>query len=161
MRTQEEIVARIHALKEVELFGFGRGVLLGYLDFEHAQPFLAEFKGPTTAAQWEEEYPADKRTEEHALVEARDYNDFAWEKVSDHRSNSAMRNIDKMRAWAWLLGKDDVLTQAEEAQYEPYGAPQLRILCEGMGLRVPVDPAIHNMVEGRSCRPDCGWGCGR
>lgn len=158
MRTQDEIVARIHELRDQELFGFGRGVLLGYLDFEHAKIFQGEFKDIAPEG-WDAEHPESDRTDAHVIARAHDYNDFAWDKVSDHRSNSAMRNIDKMRAWAWLLGKDDVIAAAEEVSYAPYGAPQLRVLCEGLGFSVPNDPGLHRMADGQPCRPDCDWGC--
>lgn len=157
MRTQDEIVARMEALKADDMLGFAREVLLVYLDFDHARPFI---KSETTREQWDVASPPADRTDEGALKETREYSAFAWEKVSNHRGISASRNIDKMPAWAWLLGRDDLIDDAMAVGYAQYGAPQLRVLCEGLGFAMPNDEALARMAEGRPCRPGCEEGCG-
>jgi hypothetical protein len=154
VRTQEEILERMRAAEGEDILGFERGVLLQYLDFEHAREFL---KDEATAEAWEKDRP---RTDEDARKEAAAYAGFAWGKVEDHRGISAGRNIAKMSAWCWLLGLDDVVARAEAAGYAQYGAPQLKILCDGLGLPVPADEWATRMMSGLPCRDGCDEGCG-
>lgn len=153
MRTQAEIVTKIEGSSD--FLGFDRDVYIGFLDYEHVRKFLKE---GVTREEWD-----DARTElnrESILASMREYMDFAWGKVRDHRCISASRSVDKMRAWAWLLGDEQLLAEIEAAEYTNYGAPKLAAICYYMGWPVPGDSAITNMVAGRPCVPGCCEGCG-
>lgn len=155
MRTQEELVEKTR--EEAKKFlGFGADVLLPYLDYAHAKEFLRD---DITEEKWNER--AIDPSEERALKDMADYMAFAWGKVSDHRGISAQRSVDKMGAWAWLLGRDDVVKALEEAPYENYGAPKLAVVCRMMGFPIPEEQSIQNMINGLSCCPGCDMGCGQ
>lgn len=155
MRTQDEIVARIEAVKADDIFGAQTSDLLVYLDFERARPYLKE---TATADAWAD--AMTELTDERVRAEMAEYMPFAWSKVEDHRGLSASRNIEHMRAFLWLLD-DGTLEKMEAAPYENYGAPQLRLVCETYRLPMPETEAVRRMSEGRPCSDDCGGGCGR
>jgi hypothetical protein len=155
MRTQEELVAKIR--EEMKKFlGFGAEVLLPYLDYAHAKEFI---KPEITEEKWNEN-PIDT-SEEQARKDMADYMKFAWDKVADHRGISANRSVDKMEAWAWLLGRDDVVAAMDEAPYENYGAPKLAAVCRMMDFPIPEEQSIQNMISSLDCCPGCDMGCGR
>lgn len=156
MRTQEEISARYDALKG-QFMWFGGEVLLGYLDYDHAKPFL---KPETTAEKWT---PCERtRSDDDVLERMRDYMAFAWEKVEDHRGISAGRSVEKMTEWLWLLGDDDLVRFAEdEDNYPQYGAPVLKAICDKYGFPIPDNSMVANMSAGRECVSHCDEGCGR
>jgi hypothetical protein len=156
MRTQDEIVARMRVKEEGDLFGFAREVLACYLDFEHAREFL---RPEMTREEWEKDLPA--ATDARALGEMRDYAEFAWGKAKDHRGISASRSIDKLSAWAWLLGRDDVLEKVGKTPYAQYGCPQLQVFCEAFGFPMPDDEAAQRMMRGLPCYDGCESGCGQ
>jgi len=135
MKTQEEIVER---LKEPgDMFGFGPGVLIGYLEYEHAKPYLKE--GVTT-----EEWKPDTLTREAVLETMRDYMEFAWGKAQNHRGLSASRSVIKFEAWVWLLGDSPI-----EAEYAQYGCPTLAAICARYDFPVPQDKFTQAMIDGR------------
>jgi hypothetical protein len=155
MRTQEEIVARINSTVDVP-FNFEPDVLLPFLDFEHAKPFL---KAEATEELWEKDRVA-LRTDESALAHAREYMAFGWDKVLNHRGLSASRTVQKMRAWMWLVGNDELVALCDDGSKFPmYGAPVLNEICRHYGWPVPVDPLLENMIQGRACNPECEEGC--
>ncbi len=150
MRTQDEILARVQADRGV--FGFAGEVLILFLDFEHAKPFL---KDEVTAADWKPE-PVDRET---ILGQMREYMAFAWGKVEDHRGISAHRSVEKMAAWTWLLGDEKVLADFKAADYENYGAPKLAVICHAYDFPIPDSEEIQRMSEGLPCGAgDCGCG---
>ena len=161
MRTQDEIVKRLR--DHGDPFGFGLQVLLPHLDFDHAREFL---KNGATRADWEsprqngdgveERYPL---AESAALRDFRAYAAFAWGKAQDHRGLSAMRSVEKLTAWTWLLGRDDVLDRVQQTDYALYGCPVLRVLCEAFDFPIPDDEGARRMMRGEPCRPDCPNGC--
>lgn len=162
MRTQEEIVTRIREKRDV-IFGFEAEVLLPHLDYEHAKEFL---KPEASREQWEglhrngdveERYPL---TEAAALRDFRSYAEFAWGKAADHRGLSAGRSVEKLTAWAWLLGRDDVLVQVEKTDYAQYGCPKLKVICEAFGFPIPDDEGSQRMMRGEPCVVGCDMGCG-
>lgn len=128
-RTQEEIVARIEAIASTDFFGFGRKVLLDALDFEHARPLLDP---RATEAEWGPAAGPDT-----LLASARDYYTFALGKIRDHRGLSASRSVDKLTEYAWLLGRDDIVTAMGAAIYEQYGAPTVKAFASGFELAWP------------------------
>src|SRR5579871_5733471 len=152
MRTQDEIVARIRDIKARQrAFEFGPEVLLPHLDFDHAREFL---KADAKRESWETPFVVDgverryPLTEENARADFRAYAEFAWGKAQDHRGLSAMRSVDKLSAWTWLLGRDDVLEQVEEIDFAMYGCPILKVVCEAFGFPVPDDPETQRMIRG-------------
>lgn len=123
-RTGDEVLARINARKDGDVFGFEWPIYLEVLTFEQARPFL---KADATGADW----PAPK-----GLAQIREdaikYMEFAWEKANNCRGISANRSISHYQAWLWLLGEDwgDKLMD----NYEFYGKPQLERVCQFFGL---------------------------
>lgn len=152
MRTQDEIVVRAKNPEVDDLFGFAQEVLVPALDFEHAREFLkdpenTEWSGPLSTED----------IEEHA----KGYLEFAIGKIIDHRGISASRSVVKLTEYAWLLGRDDVVSEMGNTEYPQYGAPMVRAFALGMGWPWPADnPYLARMELGLPCQPDCEAGCG-
>lgn len=130
LRTDEEIVAWCE--DRMDLGSWQREVLVDY-----ASPSV----GPGLCEQYfrnrnvYNEKPCDRDT---VIAEMRDYMSFAWEKAYDHRGLSASRSLYKMQAWLWLLGDDELLVFAEDADnYVPYGTPILRKISEKYDFYIP------------------------
>jgi hypothetical protein len=159
MRTQEEIVNKIKQ-QQKELISFHLEVLVFYLDFKHAKEFLKE---DVKDEDWEKD--KQKYTREIVLEEAKTYMaNYGWPKCQGHRGISASRTLDKMKAWAWLLGDDsavDEINRLEAHNYAQYGAPVLKYICERYGWPIPDDEATRRMMNGLPCVPDCSEGCGK
>jgi hypothetical protein len=155
MRTQDEIVARIEAVKGDDFLGFRQQVLVDFLDFDHARPYL---KPGTTPEVWAEASTQDA-TDDLIAEQAKGYMEFAWGKAENHRGLSAGRSIEKMTEYAWLLGRDDVLDAMDEAGYVNYGAPKLAAMCTLMGWPIPDDEGLQRMIKGQPCEPGCAMGC--
>lgn len=152
-RSQAEIVARFTDIEGDDVFGFRREVLLSALDFEHAKPHL---KDGVTEEEWTEARTVDFNGK------AREYLDFAIEKIRDHRGISASRSVDKLGEFAWLLQRDDVVTAMDEAGYAQYGAPKVKAFAAGMGFDWPTDDELlDRMAEGFECTYGCQEGCGQ
>lgn len=152
MRTSEEIVKKINS--NTGLFNFGMEVMVPYLPFEHAKQYLKE---GVTEAEWT---PSPLK-EEFILQEAKTYmEEYGWPKCLGHRGLSAGRTIDKMEAWFWLLGRDDVLVAIESAGYAQYGAPKLAAICNVMGWAIPDSQDALNMMQGKPCGANYECGCG-
>lgn len=126
-RTDDEILQRIHQLEGEahDFFGFQRGDLIQFLPFEAAKPFLKE--GVESTA-WTPD-PRDEASIKNAMHE---YMEFAWGKANNCRGLSAGRSINHMQSWLWMLGFDASVTDAL-ADYDRYGKPQLRAICEHFG----------------------------
>lgn len=154
MRTTGEIVSHYRELKDRDLLGFQAEVLLPYLSADEVRPFCrtgADLNG------WKDE----PLTEARVLEDMRGYMEFAWGKVVNHRGISASRTVEKMEAWIWLLGRDDLLEAIAGAGFENYGVPKLKVICDSLGFPVPEGDDISRMSLGQPCRPDCDEGCGR
>jgi len=150
IRTQDEVVARIREVQIDRLWEFATEILVAYLDFEHARGFL---RPEVTSAGWIQLDPADRQAIRAAL---REYLHFAWKKVLDHRGLSAGRSIDKLGAWAWLLGDDEVVAVlADESRYTPYGAPMLAYLSTRYSVPIPAGEVASRMSRGLACHADC------
>lgn len=148
-RTQDEIVARITEVDDDDWMGFRREVLIANLDFEHAKPYL---KDGVTEAEW--------NPDPDIAAKAADYLGFAIGKIQDHRGISASRSVDKLREYAWLLGRDDVVSAMDAEDYAQYGAPKVKAFALGMGFEWPASPDLERMARGDACDPDgCGEGC--
>lgn len=150
-RTPDEIVAQIRAFEAdgSDPMGWRCEVLTDALPFEHAQPFLLP---GVTPEQWAEAQASH--------MDAESYYRFALTKMSNHRGISANRSVDKLRSFAWLAGRDDVVDAMDAAEYAQYGAPQVKAYAEGMGFPWPDDEDLNNMAAGRLCTPGCVLGCG-
>ncbi|WFE41918.1 hypothetical protein [Micromonospora sp. WMMD998] len=157
-RTQEQILARFKAITDggTDWMGFRRDVLLSAMDVETLCKAVPD--GNIDVDRW---VPIDP---EH---EAREYLTFAIGKAVDHRGISASRSVDKLREYAWLLGRDDIVQAMEDAEYEQYGVPKLKAFAVGLGWPWPADgdgwqeKALARMAEGMPCSEDCYDGCGQ
>jgi len=155
MKTKKEIIERYRKIKQDDLFGFTAEILLSRLSFDEAKEFLTE---DAKAENWKAE-PFDEQT---VLAEMKSYMEFAWSKVIDHRGLSASRSIEKMRAWLWLMGDDELLEYADvDENYAQYGAPILMKICEKYGLDIPQDESVKRMSQGLPCMENCDMGCGQ
>lgn len=149
MRSDEEILARYHAVKDDDLLGFKAEVLLQALSREGAKS-----KPGAPFNDWRE------TTNETLQRDLANYMQFAWDKARNHRGISASRSVDKITEMAWLLGRDDVVDAMSTAGYENYGAPKLAAACLLLGLPVPDSNRLRNMIAGQPCVAGCAEGCG-
>ncbi len=162
-RSPHEITARLRDLRaaRTDLFGFREEVLLEALDFDHAREFL---DADMTAARWDQ-----LRWSRHSDAKsyARQYLEFAIDKIVDHRGNSASRSVEKLAELAWLLGRDDLASAIDDADYPMYGAPKVKTFADGLGwpfTDIFDDPHLRQMLTrmaaGLECDPDgCIRGC--
>lgn len=153
-RTGEEMLARLNAVAEDDVFGFRREVLLAWMPYEQAYAFL---RSDTTAEEW----AAVVATEGDPDRAAEGYLEFAVGKILDHRGISAGRSVDKLTEYAWLLGRDDVVAAMDAEPYEQYGAPKVKAFAVGMGWPWPAGDELQRMADGDPCRDGCEEGCGR
>lgn len=129
MRTIDEIIIRCQ--ESDDFFGFDQEVLLPFLPAEKAKPFLRE---DADLSQWKQH----SLEAEVVIDQMREYMEFAWEKVQDHRGLSAGRSISKMQAWLWLLEDDETFDFAQKSSnYPQYGAPILWRICKRYGIAIP------------------------
>lgn len=162
MRTQTEILDRYNAAGSGsdDFFGFRREVLAAAMTGETLRQTGLGIEESTLAA-------APITPPEHLDSEAREYLTFAIGKIEDHRGISASRSVDKLREYAWLLGRDEVVAAMDKADYAQYGAPQVRAFGEGMGwgyLDLASDGCrdwLERMSHGDPCTDDCESGCGQ
>jgi len=158
MRTDEEILARVAAVKDTEMFGYQTADLLSRLPFE-AVAGAGLLKSEVTAENWK----IESRLRADILAEMRDYMSFGWDKATGHRGLSAERTINHYEAWIWLLG--DVEHDAIDwDNYRNYGAPILMQICLTFELPLPARSVersrARNMAAGKRCVPGCRDGCG-
>lgn len=157
MRTLSEALTWYKQHEADDMLGFKLQVLLDYLPFELAKPYL---KPEATAAAWHTDL--HQFTPEQVIADARAYMAFAWGKVLEHRGLSAGRSVEKMQMWCYLLGEDRLVALCNnENQYAKYGAPILLAICTMFGWPVPMDDRVARMAAGKSCRDGCDEGCGR
>lgn len=128
MRTQNEIVQQMKKYEQEQLFlDFRSEVLLEFLDYDHARPFL---KDGVTAEEWEK-----ARAGASVMAAMTDYMSFAWGKANDERGLSANRSVQKMQAYLWLLGDEELATEiARPGNYGWYGKTALAMVCEKYNL---------------------------
>lgn len=156
LRTQEEILARITETRGDDWAGFRFEVLAMGLTFDNAKAFL---KDGTDPEEWQPFLTVETMT-----AEAKSYFEFACGKITDHRGISAQRSVEKLTEHAWLLGREDVVTAMEAADYSQYGAPKVKAFGVGMGFwgdAQDADQDLVRMAQGDPCRADCDEGCGR
>jgi len=133
VRTQEEILARIEEIKPKEFFGFETADLIGYLDYDHAKPFLKE---EVKEEEWKKE---DQYKVKDQMIE---YMSFAFEKAFNQRGISAGRSLNHYSAWLWIDGNVELAEKIRD--YEDYGVNQLREICQYLGI----DPTKHGDLGG-------------
>lgn len=124
--TQEEIVSEIKRLEKDDPFGFKRGDLLRYLDFDHAKPYLGKW---VTDEDWEFPLPKDR---ESILKEMENYMTFAWDKATSHRGLSAGRSMAHYTAWIWMINDQDRFGNLEN--YDDYGIENLKLISDTYGF---------------------------
>ena len=122
MRTDDEILSRIEAVKENDWMGTQIGDLIVRLPFDKARPYL---KPEVTEADWK----PTSRDRDALLAQMLDYMPFAWEKANNERGLSAGRSMDHYSAWVWLAGDD----LGDLQKYEFYGKENLRRICQHYG----------------------------
>lgn len=118
-RTPEEITTRATTPNPADPFGWTLEVLLPYLELDAVRPFLT--KEDTTAEEWNDAR-SDPADIENA---ARAYYLYALGRIADQRGISAERSVIKLREYAWLAGRDDVVAAMDAAPYPDYGAPKI------------------------------------
>lgn len=98
-------------------------------------------------------------TEEAVLGKMTAYlNEYGFDKAINHRGLSAGRTIQRLSAWCWLLGRDDLVTFInDDANYKNYGAPILKHVARAFGIPIPAE--LEMWVDGDPCRPGCDEGC--
>ena len=126
-RTDEEIIARIEEIKDEDFFGIEVSDLMLYLPYEKARPLMSERARNDDAikADWKQ-HPRDDISLRQAME---DYLTFAWDKANSCRGLSAMRSMDHMSAWLWMLGFSSERSDSVK-RYTHYGKPQLREISE-------------------------------
>ena len=125
MRTQSEIVARMKDFSDNryrDFFCVMRKDLIGYLDWEHAKPFL---KDGITADQWREAEEWTPPTRDAVLDAMAGYLPFAFDKAHHQRGISAGRSLDHFSNWIWLLGPEAMEHFGSFADYDNYGLGHL------------------------------------
>ena len=124
LRSQADIVAELERIKSSDFFGFKTGDLLGYLDFEHAKPYLND---DAVAEKWTQA-PSDR---DSILNQMEEYMSFAWDKANSERSISAGRSLAHYTVWIWMIGDQGRFGDLEEYHY--YGKDNLRSICDAYG----------------------------
>lgn len=158
-RTDDEICARITE-KRKELLNFEPEVLLDFLPFDSAKPFLDKKFVEDSEAKKKWKKMTFDYTEEAVRKEMVRYMTFAWGKVENHRGISAGRSVQKMESFLWLLGDDETLQAMKAASYENYGAPMLAVICHKYDLPIPQNEAVQRMIRSERCGADYDCGCG-
>lgn len=126
-------------------------VLVGYLPYEQAKA-LGLVKVGGNAEDWK----FKKLTEKTVVDELKAFINFATPKVIQHTSLAAMRGMDKLKAWTWLLDKDGEINWDN---FPNFGAPILKQICEKFEIPWPSNPVLNQMVKGLPCSPSCVRGC--
>lgn len=129
--TQDEIVARFKDRQPNDMLGFEVGEYVGYMDYDHAKPFLKE---GVTSEEWSKD--REPHTREILLKVMKDYMAFAWDKANNCRGISANRSIMHYIAWSWLAGDREFSAEVDrlmDEEYEFYGKNILVKICEFYG----------------------------
>ena len=130
MRTDDEILARIEAIKESDWMGTQVGDLVMRLPFEKAQAFLNDDAKKAGSSDWVP-MPRDRAA---LIAEMLDYMPFAWGKANGCRGLSAGRSMDHYAAWTWLAGDDF----GDLTDYKFYGKGNLCEICERYGWNAKI-----------------------
>ncbi len=136
-RTQEEILEEANG--EGDFLGFGKGILIDYLDWKNAKEFYEdEFVKKVEGGK--EKAPEAINDIYQTVQNFLDYMVFGWMKALDERGISASRTINKLSAWLWILGREDLAKMIDNDDlYNPYGTPALIKLCGELDIEAPED----------------------
>lgn len=126
-RTSAEIFARAQAADDA--FGWAQEVLFPYCNYETVLPILVDGVTP-------EDWAKDAEDPAKVGEAARSYYLFTLGKIADERGISAERSVIKLREYAWLMGRDDVVDAMDAAPYPPYGAPKAAVFGQLMGYAI-------------------------
>lgn len=134
-RTVSEIQDRMRDA-QASFLDFSSEVYPKFLSVEDSREFFKE-EYFDKVASGELEIPPIPSLEE-AAQDFLDYMNFAWGKAEDERGISATRSVQKLGAYLWLFGRDDLRRLIDDDElYNPYGAPALIAVCEEMDIDVP------------------------
>lgn len=125
MRRSEEIVSRYKELSKNEhedSFGIQRTNLLKFLPFSTIKTYLRPDFPEEARDMWDWK-PVTEETVKQIIF---DYMPFAWKKANQRRSVPAIRSLEHMKIWLWLL-EDTLADQLEYYQF--YGKDKLEMIC--------------------------------
>ena len=163
MRTQKEIVDKFRELsapyKFDDAFGWQKEVLIRYMSLESLRD--EKMLRDNVTEQEIKEFEFREPNDENVISDVKEYMAFALDKAYNHRGISASRSVAKMGVWIWLLNRPDLEKTFNDAHYENYGVPQLKVVCDALKV---VDfstlrTELQNMAAGQPCIPDCQDGC--
>lgn len=142
LKTQEELAKKFEQITEEakgKIFDFRLEVLMPYMEFETAKPFLKQ-EAIDLVTSGVEPWEYGKNDIKAIIKEFLDYMQYAWGKAMNQRGISAVRSIQKLSVWLWMLGREDLedIIDADNL-YNPYGAPALVLVCDILGIIVPDD----------------------
>jgi hypothetical protein len=148
MRSRDEIIDECRTVLDGDAFDFRHEVLLPYLP----RYMTAEF-GPWQESADNVSKKPEERTDQEVVREMSEYiGEFGWPKAMKHRGLSAHRTVQKLRAWAWLLGRNDLVAFCDDPKnYPQYGVPILLKFSQEFGLRIPRDTDHLLMARGELC----------
>ncbi len=127
MRTDVEILTKLETVKDRDMFGTIAGDLVSCLGREAVKPFLNPEVRP-------EDWNPEARDHDSVVARIEDYMPFAWGKANDERGLSAMRSLEHMYAWLWLLGGEHAQWAEDNLnEYDDYGKPHLASICTRFG----------------------------
>ena len=151
-RSLDDIAARLGAIREdgTDFMGWRAEVLAEFLDLARLST-LDLF--PLEPDKW------NPRLLGEAPRVGAEYLVFAWTKALGHRGISAHRSVEKLTEYAWLQGRDDVVTAMDAAGYPQYGMPKLLAYAAAFDLPVPDDERLRRMGCGDICHPGGCEGC--
>ncbi len=151
-RTMEEIDERIKTSERG-----ARDVLLYALDYTHAQKHFAGLSwSHPSSDQWAMARMIDVKQEAHGtfLVILRE--------AVEHRDTMRWQ-VERLREYVWLLGRDDVLAEMDAVIEHPTSIPALHAFAIHMGGRFTrswmaeeqENEYLARLAAGLPCRPEC------
>lgn len=153
-RSLDDIAARLRQVHEggTDFMGWRAEVLAEFLDLQRLRSLELL---PLEPDKWNPRLLGD------APRVGAEYLVFAFSKALGHRGISASRSVEKLTEYAWLQGRDDVVTAMDQAPYAQYGMPALLVYAQAFGRPVPHDERVARMGRGEACDPKgCTAGCG-
>lgn len=132
MRTHKEITAQLDHLHTQQNprdpFGQERNVLADYLRWAQLPPSIQDTQD---AKAWDENPP--KPLDVTALATSiEEYMPLAWDIANSADRSRALRCLETLRAWLWILGLDEIVEESLNPIY--FGKRVLVMTCEHFGL---------------------------
>lgn len=119
MRTPEEIAKLIK--KDGESYGVWEHVLIEYLPYDLAYPYLADWVGKD---DWDP-CPLDANSIKTRLQY---YVDLVRERHWNKKDDNHRYIMIRLGVYLWLLGEDELLDKYRKAKWRPNGNAKIRIL---------------------------------